>query len=79
MEENMNDLFAFKQKVVPGLKDNRYIDGDIPAVSARYPSAGKALIWNVEEERHTYQIKRHDKILQTVSVSGLDVEMLYDN
>ena len=78
LEERMEDLFAFKRKIVGGLKNIPYVDGDIPAVFAWYPTAGKALIWNVEETAHTYQIKKNNEILQTVTVGGLDVALLRD-
>jgi hypothetical protein len=78
LEEHLEDLFSFKRKMVGELKNIPYAAGDIPAVFAWYPTAGKALIWNVEETRHTYQIKRNNEILQTVTVDGLDVALLRD-
>ena len=78
MDENMGDLFKFKKQIIPGLKEIPYVEGDIPAVFAWYPTARKALIWNVEEKRHTYKIVRSNKTLRTVSVDGLDVMLISD-
>ena len=78
MDENMSDLLKFKKQIIPGLKDIPYVDGDIPAVFAWYPTTRKALIWNVEEKTYTFNIKRNDKTLRTVSVGGLDVMLISD-
>ena len=78
LAENLDELFKFKNQIIPDLIDIPHIEGKIPAIFAWYPSAGKGLIWNVTEEKQSYTIKRNEKILQTVSVNGLDV-MLINN
>ncbi|MBA7557643.1 hypothetical protein ES705_50407 [subsurface metagenome] len=74
----MSDLLKFKKQIIPGLKDIPYVDGDIPAVFAWYPTTRKALIWNVEEKTYTFNIKRKNETLRTVSVGGLDVMLISD-
>jgi hypothetical protein len=78
MDESMSDLMKFKNKIIPKLNDTPYVGGEIPAVFAWYPTARKALLWNVTEKMQSYQIKRADLVLQTVSVDGLDVKLISD-
>ncbi len=47
-------------------------------IFAWYPSAKKALLWNVEENKHTYTIMRDDQVIQTVTVDALDVALVHD-
>jgi hypothetical protein len=78
MEEDMASLMRFKQEVVPGLKDIPYIDGEVPAVFAWYPSAGKAIIWNVQENANDYRIMKNGKMLRSVSVAALETLLIPD-
>ena len=78
MEEEMGDLMEFKQQIIPKLKETPYVDGEIPAVFAWYPTANKALIWNVQETKQTFQIKRAGQLIRTVTIDGLDVELISD-
>jgi hypothetical protein len=68
----------FKHQVAAGLQDVPYVDGDIPAVFAWYPTARKALIWNVTEEKQDYRIRLGEKTLRTVSVDPLDIMLIPD-
>jgi hypothetical protein len=78
IEEEISDVMRFKKQVIPALKETPYVDGEIPAVFAWYPTANKALIWNVQETKQAFQIKREGQLLQTVTVGGLDVELISD-
>ena len=76
LEETMADIFAFKKRLIPSLRNIPYIDGDIPAVFSWYPGAGKALLWNVNEVKQSYKIILNERVLQEVSIDGLDVALL---
>jgi hypothetical protein len=78
VDEDMLDLFKFKKRIIPGLKDIPYVEGDISAIFAWYQTAGTGLIWNVTEEKQSYIFKQNDKILQTVSLDGLDVSLIHE-
>ncbi|MCD6597299.1 MAG: hypothetical protein J7L04_06405, partial [Bacteroidales bacterium] len=72
LKETMADIFAFKKRLIPSLRNIPYIDGDIPAVFSWYPGAGKALLWNVNEVKQSYKILLNEKVLHEVSIDGLD-------
>jgi len=76
LDEKMSDLMEFKQQIIPELKETPYVDGVSPAVFAWYPTANKALVWNVEESKQTFQIKRDGQLIRTVTVDGLDIELI---
>ena len=76
MDETPADIFAFKKRIISRLKDVPFVEGEIPVVFAWYPTAGKALLWNVNEEPKRYKIRLNDKVLMIVDVAGLDVEMV---
>ncbi len=78
LDENLDDIFAFKKQIIPLLKGIPYVEGDSPVIFAWYPSANKALLWNVEEKKHTYTIVRDDQMLRTVTVDALDVVLIQD-
>ena len=72
----MDDIFAFKKRIIPKLKNTPYVDGDTPVIFAWYPTAGKALLWNVNEKRQNFDVKRDGKIIRSVTIEGLDVELI---
>lgn len=76
LDETMDDVFAFKERIVPILEDIPYVEGNIPVIFSWYPDAGKALLWNVNEERQSFTIRRGNKIVHSVSVDGLDVVLI---
>jgi hypothetical protein len=76
LDETLGDIIAFKKSIIPTLNNIPYVEGDTPVIFSWYPTAGKALLWNVNEERQNYSIKRGDKILQSVVVDGLDVALI---
>lgn len=76
MDETLNDIFAFKRRIIPTFKDIPYVDGDLPVVFSWYPTAGKALLWNVNEQKQDFKVKRNGKTLHSVTVEGLDIILL---
>lgn len=76
LDETLEDIFDFKKRVIPILNDVPYVDGDTPVIFSWYSTAGKALLWNVNEEKQNYTIMRGDKIVQSVIVDGLDVVLI---
>jgi hypothetical protein len=76
LDETPDDIFAFKKRIVPTLKNIPYVDGDSPVIFSWYPTAGKALLWNINERAQNYTIIRNGEILQSVSIEGLDVIMI---
>ena len=75
LDETSEDIFAFKKRIIPTLNNIPYVEGEIPVIFSWYPVEGKALLWNVNEERQNYIIKRGGKIVQSVIVEGLDVTL----
>jgi len=76
MEETMDDIFAFKKRIIPTLKNIPYVDGDTPVIFAWYPTIGKALVWNINEEKQNFNIILNGKIIRSVTIEGLDVELI---
>jgi hypothetical protein len=76
LDESLNDIFALKKRIIPTLNNIPYVEGETPVIFSWYPVGGKALLWNVNEERQNYIIKRGDKIVQSVVVEGLDVTLI---
>jgi hypothetical protein len=76
LDESLNGIFAFKKRIIPTLNNIPYVEGETPVIFSWYPVGGKALLWNVNEERQNYAIKRGDTIVQSVVVEGLDVTLI---
>jgi hypothetical protein len=76
MDETLEDIFTFKRSVIPTLKNIPYVAGKTPAIFSWYPSANKALLWNVNEQRQNYDIMRNGMIIRSISIAGLDVELI---
>lgn len=76
MAETLEDIFDFKKRIIPTLKNIPYVDGDSPVIFSWYPTAGKALLWNVNEEKQNYNVKRDGKIISSVTIEGLDVALI---
>jgi len=72
LDEALDDVFAFKTRIIPTLKNIPYVDGDSPVIFSWYPTAGKALLWNINEEQQKFTIKRNGEILKSVLVNSLD-------
>ncbi len=78
MDETLKDIFDFKKRVIPTLKNIPYVEGDSPVIFSWYPTAGKALLWNVNEQKQKYNVKRDGKIICSVTLEGLDVALISD-
>ncbi len=76
LDETPEDIFAFKKRIIPTLKNIPYVDGNTPVVFAWYPKAQKALLWNVNEENQTFTVKMNGRTIRKISVRGLDVELI---
>ena len=60
--------------LIAGMWSLGHVEGNLPVIFSWYPTAGKAILWNVNEENYT--IKFGDKIVQSVVVDGLDVALI---
>ncbi len=76
LDETLDDIFEFKKSVVPSLKDIPYVAGDTPVIFSWYPDKGKALLWNVNEDKRTFRVLLNDKIVCSVDIEGLDVAFI---
>lgn len=52
LEESLPQLFAFKHRIRDRLRDVPHVAEDHPAVCAWYPTAGRAVVWNLASEAH---------------------------
>lgn len=48
--DNLDDLFALRREALAGIKGVPYIEEEIPAICAWYPSARAVLVWNPQEK-----------------------------
>ncbi len=76
MDENLEDIFIFKKRIIPTLKNIPYVEGEVPVIFAWYPTAGKALLWNVNEQKQNYNIKRDGKVIYSQTIEGLDFALI---
>jgi len=76
MDETLDDIFALKKLIIPTIKGIPYVDGDTPVIFSWYPTAGKALLWNVNEQKQNYDVKLNGKIIRSLTIAGLDVELI---
>ncbi len=79
IDETMESVFTFKKRIIPSLKNIPYVEGETPVIFSWYPTAGKGLLWNVNEEKQSFTIVRNGKTVQTIVVAGLDVELILLN
>ena len=76
LDETLDDIFTFKKRIIPTLKNTPYVDGDSPVIFAWYPTAKKALLWNINDQKQNYDVKRDGKIIRSVTIEGLEVELI---
>lgn len=69
--ERLDDLFAFKHRVISQLRDVPTIAEDIPMVCAWYPSADSVLLWNLTEQKQDVTLCYKDS-RQSHSLDPLD-------
>ena len=75
LEENLNDLFAFKHEIIDQLKGIPYVMEDKPVVCTWYPKIKKVLLWNLSESKETLTVNLDGKN-RSVEISGLDAELV---
>ena len=56
VEENLTELFAFKNRIRDHLRDVPHVLENEPAICAWYPSAKKVLVWNLGEQPRTLTV-----------------------
>jgi hypothetical protein len=76
LDETLEDIFALKKRITPSLKNIPFVEGEIPVVFSWYPTVQKALLWNVNEDKKSYNIVRNGEILHSVIIEGLDVALV---
>jgi hypothetical protein len=76
LDETPEAIATFKKQIIPSLTDIPYVAGNTPVIFAWYPTARKALLWNVNEERQDYTIRLNGRVIHQVSIDGLDVELI---
>ena len=76
LEETISDIVNFKNSILPTLQNIPYVGGDIPVIFSWYPTAKKALLWNINENRQNFDIILNNRIHTSISVNGLDVELI---
>ncbi len=76
INETLEVLFALKKSILPFLKDIPYVRENLPVIFSWYPSANKALLWNVGEENQKFTIILNDKIIKNVKLNGLDIALI---
>ena len=74
--ENLDDLFALKKSIRQNLKGIPYVEEDIPVVFSWYPTARAALVWNLVDSKQPITIRCDDRIIGSLSVEALDVELI---
>jgi hypothetical protein len=73
--EDLGPLFALKHEACAGLRDAPWIVENLPAVCAWYPTARKALVWNLDEERRTLTLAFNEE-RRTIDIDALGVELV---
>jgi len=76
VEENINEIFAFKHEIIPQLIGIPYIEEDKPVVCAWYPDIKTVLLWNLSETKESFTIMMDNK-KRSVEIGGLDAEMVH--
>jgi hypothetical protein len=73
--ESLPALWALKREILPHLEKVPYVEGEVAAVCAWYPTAGAVLLWNLAEKREDLSF-RYGGLRRTVSVDGLDMVLI---
>lgn len=73
--ETLEDLFAFKRRILPRLGNVPYIQDSEPAVCCWLPTARRVLIWNLSAQQRTLTLRQgsrripvHTAALELVSI-----------
>ena len=75
LPEKLDDIFRFKQKILPEIDHVPYVVEDLPVVCAWYPGINSVLLWNLSEESKNLTVKYKSQ-LYTLKTEGLDTELL---
>jgi hypothetical protein len=73
--ESLPELFALKREILSQLEQAPYVENEVPAVCAWYPTAQAALLWNLAEQPTEVTIRHRDS-RRTVALDGLDVALV---
>jgi len=76
MNEEPDDIFALKKKIIPMLKGIPYVAGFDQVVFTWYPSAKTALLWNINNSKKSFQIMLNGKRIHSIEINPLDVELI---
>jgi hypothetical protein len=76
LEENLNELFAFKHEIIPQLTGIPYVIEDKPVVCTWYPKIKKVLLWNLSESKESFTLNYNDQ-KRTIIIESLDAEIIH--
>ena len=75
MDESLSNLFDFKSRLIPQLKDIPFVEQSVPAICAWYPTARKVLVWNLTEKLQTFSVRLNDS-RRELQPSGLEAGLI---
>jgi hypothetical protein len=59
--ETLEDLFALKRRILPRLGDVPYVEEEQPAVCSWFPTARRALVWNLSDEPRALTLRSGER------------------
>ncbi len=77
LEETLDAIYAFKERVKPQFINTPYVEENIPAVCAWYPTAHAALLWNLSDEAVPMTLV-YKNIRRTATVPALSTVLMED-
>ncbi|MBN2308697.1 MAG: hypothetical protein JXR94_06975 [Candidatus Hydrogenedentes bacterium] len=75
VSESFEELLAFKHEILPTLRDVPYVEEDVPAVCAWYPTARKALVWNLTAQPQDVNVRMGDT-RRPIHLAALDSALI---
>jgi hypothetical protein len=75
LPKTVEDIFEFKQKILPELANVPYVVEDLPVVCSWYPDINSVLLWNLSESPKKLTVKFKNQSYN-INVDGLDSELL---
>jgi len=75
--ESLRELFAWKREILAQLEAVPYVEGEVPVVSAWFPTARAVLVWNRNERRQEF-VLRLGISRRLATVEGLGVALFED-
>ncbi len=76
LPETMEDIFRFKQKILPELQNIPYVVDELPVVCAWYPSINSVLLWNLSEETKNLKVRFKNQ-QYTIKCEALNAELVH--